>query len=233
MICAFVAVDFYSFTLFSQLLFAFVLPRKRLRMKDETHDRKIWVTCDICTLVLSPGVKTLQTWLMAYRSHRLGSHYQTRLTGQAVRKAPASPSSCREHLSTGHHQVRTLSGGASLRSTAPPSRRQNVSLGKCHLWEGFATLMSHTSDLTSHLISFHILQLYHIYDPTLFFIDEQFGEIFNQYGLAAFSTVTSQLRFWVQITVGGGFLFGVLPLVIWVLSGYPQPKSMHLQGKVN
>lgn len=169
MICAFVAVDFYSCTLFSWSLFTFVLPRKHLRMKEETHDRKNWVTCDIFTLVLSPGVKSLQTGLMADRLHRLGCRYQTRLTGQAVRKAPASPSSCREHLSTGLHQMRTLLGGASLQSPAPPSRRQNVSLGKCHWWEGFATLMSRTSDLTSHLISSHILQLYHIYDPTLFY----------------------------------------------------------------
>lgn len=132
MICAFVAVDFYSCTLFSRLLFAFVLPRKRLRTKEETHDRKIWVTCDIFTLVLSPGVKSLQTGLMADRSHRLGCHYQTLLTGQAVKKAPASPSSCREHLSTGLHQMRTLPGGAST-NPAPPSCRQNVSLGKCHL----------------------------------------------------------------------------------------------------
>lgn len=77
--------------------------------------------------------------------------------------------------------------------------------------------MSRTSDLTSHLISSHILQLYHIYDPTLFFIDEQFREIFNQYGGAAFSTVTLQLRFWVQITgvgVGGHKLFS-LEFSLW------------------
>lgn len=167
MICAFLAVDSHSCTLFSWSLFSFVLPRKCLRTKEETHDRKIWVTCDIFTLVLSPGVKSLQTRLMTDRSHRLGCRYQTRLTGQAVRKAPDSPSSCREHLSTGRHQKRTLPCRASLQGTAPPSRKQNVSLGKCHLWEDFATLMSRTSDLTSHLISSHILQLYHIYDPTL------------------------------------------------------------------
>lgn len=29
------------------------------------------------------------------------------------------------------------------------------------------------------------------------------------------------------------FLFGVLPVVMWVLSGFPQLKVMHLEGKVN
>lgn len=84
---AFVVVIFYSSATITQLLhIASVLPKRCLRMKGKAHDRKIWVTCDIFTLVLSPGVNSLQTGRRADQSRRLSCPCQPHFTGQAVRK---------------------------------------------------------------------------------------------------------------------------------------------------
>lgn len=121
-ICAFVAVIFYSCAIISQLLLiAFVLPNRCVTMKEKKHDRQIWVTCDIFTSVLSPGVNSLRTRRRAAQSHRLGCPCQAHLTGQAS-------SSSFWVKPVNYLYLGSAFPWDEMRSNAPPSRWQKVSL---------------------------------------------------------------------------------------------------------